>query len=256
MKKAIVRRRFVVSKWKKTKALLDSRAIALHIPETQTMTRAHLNEMLKKYGMVYVKPSTGTYGIGVMRIERETGSGSTRYRFQAGTRIRSFTDYDAMYDAIKGLTGGRLYLAQKGIQLLKHQGRRFDLRVMVQLSPQGRWETTGLIGRLAAANKVVTNIHNGGTLYPVETLLSSHLSGEETGRLLQKLRRLGTSVARQLYRKYPGLKEIGLDVALDEQLHPWVLEVNTCPDPWIFRKLKDKRIFSRIYRYCKAYGRL
>ncbi|UUZ90327.1 YheC/YheD family protein [Paenibacillus sp. P25] len=45
-------------------------------------------------------------------------------------------------------------------------------------------------------------------------------------------------------------------MAIDQKLYPWILEVNTWPDPWIFRKLKDKRIFRRIYRYSKAYGRL
>ncbi|UUZ83532.1 YheC/YheD family protein [Paenibacillus sp. P26] len=91
---------------------------------------------------------------------------------------------------------------------------------------------------------------------PAETLLKGHMSGDEKKRLFRKLERLGTSVAKRLQGRYRRLKEIGLDVAIDQKLYPWILEVNTWPDPWIFRKLKDKRIFRRIYRYSKAYGRL
>ncbi|SDJ67289.1 YheC/YheD family protein [Paenibacillus naphthalenovorans] len=248
--------RYIVSKWAKTKALLPNRSIAKHIPDTRVITRNSLQDMLYQYGMVYVKPDNGTYGNGVMRVERESGPGGIRYRYQAGTRVRTFNSYEAMYNSIKKLIGKRKYLIQKGIHLLKYNNRRFDLRVMVQQSPSKRWVTTGIIGRVAAKRKVVTNVHNGGTLLPFETLLKGHTGSARRRGLFQGLKRLGLSVAEQMKTRYAGIKELGLDVALDRKLYPWILEVNTAPDPFIFKKLKDKRIYRRIYHYSKAYGRL
>lgn len=67
--------------------------------------------------------------------------------------------------------------------------------------------------------------------------------------------KLGVKCALQLSSAYPGLKEIGLDLALDRRLTPWILEVNTAPDPCPFTKLKDTRMLDRIVRYGTAYGR-
>ncbi|MCZ8522838.1 MULTISPECIES: YheC/YheD family protein [Paenibacillus] len=248
--------RHVTSKWAKTQVLLKSRMLRSYIPETRTMSRQTLQEMLQAYGMVYVKPNSGTYGIGVMKVERGDEHGSSGYAFHVGTKVRTFGGYDEMYDAIAKLVKSRFYLAQKGIHLLKYGERRFDLRVMVQKNTSGCWECTGVIGRVAAAGKAVTNVHNGGTLVSAEKLLSGHTSARGRNALLKRLRRLGLSAAKRLHVRYPGIKEIGLDVAIDGRLHPWILEVNTRPDPFIFRKLKDRRIFYRIYRYAKAYGRL
>ena len=60
---------------------------------------------------------------------------------------------------------------------------------------------------------------------------------------------------RTTRRVYPGFKEIGVDIGIDKELKPWVLEVNTAPDPFIFNQLKDKKMFFKVLRYARANGR-
>jgi glutathione synthase/RimK-type ligase-like ATP-grasp enzyme len=243
-------RRYILSKLAKTRALLQNPRLAQYVPSTKKLDRAVLEEFLHKHKMVYVKPDKGTFGKGVMRVEWQEG-GLSPYLYQTGTRVFEFTGFDDLYRSIRERTKGRSYVVQRGIHLLKYRGNRFDIRVMVQLGKKG-WRTTGMIGRVAQAGKIVTNYHNGGKPRAVELLLDVHLAAGKKKELVERLERLGVRAARQMHKAYPGVREIGVDVALDEQFHPWILEVNTRPDPYIFRNLKDKRIYARVIRYHRA----
>ncbi|MDF2669629.1 MAG: hypothetical protein K0R67_1935 [Paenibacillus sp.] len=201
--------------------------------------------------MVYVKPNQGSHGDGVMKVERR--SGGQTYSFHSGVRRRKFTSYNRLYSALHGARSSkRLHLVQQGIPLERFRGRRYDIRVMVQRSPSHTWETTGILARVAHPNRVVTNCHNGGKVEALERIFRKPST---RSRIRSKLSRLGLSTAKVMLRNYKGIKEIGLDVGLDHKLHPWIIEVNTSPDPFLFKKLKSHRTFHRIYRYAQAFGK-
>ncbi len=201
--------------------------------------------------MVYVKPDVGSHGNGVTRVEYSKG----HYSFQIGKRIHAFRSYDLMVAALRKQIKGKRYLVQKGIHLLKHHGRRFDIRIMAQINLRKQWETTGMIGRVAAPRKIITNFHGGGTLTPVNLLLSYRLSRSDYYRKIREFEKMGVQAGRTIRKRFPGVCEIGLDIGMDSTYTPWIIEVNTAPDPYIFRKLRDPAIFRKIRRYAKAYAR-
>lgn len=247
----------IPSKWVKTKVLLKHSQIKPYIPKTRIMTKSALYAMLKQYRMVYVKPIAGSFGLGVMRVERVSGRDSTaKYRYQKGTKVRTFRDYDSMYNSLLKTKSRILYIAQRGIELLKYQNRRFDIRVMVQKDPRGQWEATGVIGRQAQAKKIVTNFHNGGKPLPLSVLLKPHLHSDgRTAAYTRKLKSLGIQISKAMNKTYPKMNMIGIDVGVGKDLKPWIIEVNTNPDPYIFNKLKDKSIYRKMYRYARRLGR-
>ncbi|RED83391.1 YheC/YheD family protein [Cohnella phaseoli] len=244
----------VRSKRAKTEVLLADPSLKVYIPDSDGFDRLTVERMLEKYEMIYVKPINGTFGRGVIRIEKHPAS-SSPYRLQSGETKYEFPTFDDLFRKLLSVKKPKSYLSQQGIHLLKHHGRRFDLRVMVQKNPQASWETTGMIGRVAHPRKIVTNYHAGGTPKSVPALMSAHLSPNQRRSFEARLRKLGVSVAEALERKYPRLKEIGIDIAVDEQHKTWILEVNTLPDPFLFKKLPDKSIFRKMYAYATAYGR-
>jgi len=244
----------VSSKQAKNNVLRADPALRVLLPSTNGFNRSNVERMLGRYGMIYVKPVNGTFGKGVIRVEKSPNA-KHPYRFQAGETKYDFDTFDEMYAKLLTAKKRKPYLAQQGIELLKHNDRRFDLRVMVQKNPRDAWESTGIIGRLAHPGKIVTNYHAGGKPLPFSTLLAGHMSPDKRQSFDRRLREIGVAVASALEKKYPRLKEIGIDVAVDESHHPWILEVNTLPDPYIFRKLPDRSVFRKIHAYAVAYGR-
>lgn len=89
----------------------------------------------------------------------------------------------------------------------------------------------------------------------IERLMAGHISYSELIAFKNRLNKLSIGIANSLQAAYPNIKELGVDIAVDKSLFPWILEVNTLPDPFIFRKLPDRNVFKKVYRYAIAYGR-
>ncbi|QCT00736.1 hypothetical protein E6C60_0007 [Paenibacillus algicola] len=253
----------VSSKWAKTKILLLNKDLASYVPDTRIYSLSELQQMLDAYNLVYIKPDQGTYGNGVMCAEKVTvplsehsGGISAQYILRYETSTEAYKELDSLHRAITQLCAGKEYIIQKGIRLLKQGGSPFDLRVLTQKTPDGGWESTGIIGRVAALQKIITNHHSGGTTAHFRSLMKEHMNMEETEQLRRKLKDLGVRTAKQLQKKYRNLKEIGLDIAIDERFDIWILEVNTKPALFPFKKFfKNPAVYRKVKKYALAYGR-
>lgn len=219
--------------------------------------------MLGTHTLVYIKPDRGTYGIGVMSVEQlhsqnadAAGTSAASYKLRYDQKNDMFTSLESLHKTLNSLFEGQEYLIQQGIHLLRHKGRPFDLRVLTQKSPSGQWVSTGIIGRVAAKNKIITNHHSGGVVHHYKPLMIEHMTAAEAENIRKELNVLGVNVAAQLQKSYPNLKEIGLDVAIDERWNIWILEVNTKPALFPFKKFfKDPSVYRQVKKYANAYGR-
>nr|WP_275422660.1 YheC/YheD family protein [Paenibacillus mucilaginosus] len=241
-------------KWGKTKWLLGSKALKPHVPDTKPFTRSGLQTMLQRYpSSVYFKPTRGSGGNGIARIERLA---SGKYLLHHGEKKRVLTSLGSLHAELKRFAGRRPYLLQRGIHLLKSQGKPFDLRVMVQKTSRGRWLSTGIFAKLGRPGKVVNNYHQGGRIVLLPTALKgAGISKERRDRMKWQLKRMGTHAGRCFDRHRKGFRELGLDVAIDRSRRMWILEINTRPQFYPLKALKDKSMYHRICRYAKQYGR-
>ncbi|MDR6551815.1 YheC/YheD family protein [Paenibacillus qinlingensis] len=229
----------------KYKALLTNEQLALNLPPTNLATEATVERMLGKYHVVYLKPSHGTGGHGIFKLSRANAG----YRLENGTRSRSFSTFKGTYVAFQKAKGKKTYLVQKGIPLLQYQGLPFDLRIMVQRNRTRKWEVTGIVGRLAMPNKIVTNYHSGGRPMPAGKLLSPFIPKKEQVSYVQLLKDLGVRTSKHMSRIFPNFRSYGVDIGIDKEMKPWIIEVNTRPDKYIFNALSDKRMYRKILLY-------
>lgn len=242
-------------KWVKTNVLKRNRAVRPHVPPTQRYSRAALVRMLNAFGMVYVKPNRGSHGRGVIRVEKHKNrAGAAAYSVHIGSLRRNGLGMAALLAALRPHVSRELYLIQRGIHLLRHQGRKFDIRLVTQLDRKRNWRVTGVLARVAQPGKAVTNGSQGATIRTCFVALSSSLRRRDRIRVIAGLRRLGLQSARTLRRSFPQLNELGFDIAVDGSRRSWILEVNTRPEAIPFRKLANKSMYRRILAFRRLNG--
>ncbi len=236
----------IASKMLKTRVLQRDPSLRGVIPETLWYTRQNLEEMLERHRTVYVKPDKGGGGAGILRIEKRDEG---RFRVCFRTRCRE-VDRRRLFAAVEScFSPEKHYLIQQGISLALYRGSPFDLRILLQ-KPGRRWIVSGMVAKVAASGRFVTNYCRGGHPLPVETALKAVVREPvEREWMIRELHRMAERVAEVLNDRFPGLRELGIDVGLDRNGHPWIFEVNTRPQFKMFSKIGRRDLFAKILKY-------
>ncbi|WP_211747477.1 YheC/YheD family protein [Paenibacillus sp. Marseille-Q4541] len=242
----------IKSKWTKTKWLLDSTKTQKYIPKTLPFNRSNLKTMLSDYSTIYFKPTGGSGGFHIIRIKKLGDS----YQTQHKTEKKRYSTIDSLYEQLNKRAKNRPYLLQKGIKLATVNGRPFDIRVMVQKTNSGVWKSTGIFLKIGRRGAVATNYNQGGDIaFLQQTLTKAGFSKAQIQKIEEELKKLGESVGNVFSKHGSGFHELGLDVALDKEGVFWILEVNTRPQIYPLKDMKDKSMYKRIISYAKQYGR-
>ncbi|CAM3184803.1 YheC/YheD family protein [Paenibacillus lupini] len=236
------KRRGVYNKWAKTVVLNKKASIRSHVPHTLLFSEYSLRKMLHLYHMVYVKPNKGSHGVGVMRVESNNGT----YSYQIGAKRKSNLSWAQLTASLKRKIDNTTYIVQRGIHLSRYKNRIYDLRVVLQLNESRAWQITGIVARVAKPGMAVTNGAQGADTHTFESVIAAQGGTELVERLRAEFHNVCIDCAHLLYAKYPYLNELGFDIALDHQMHPWILEVNTTPEATPFRKLANKSMYNRM----------
>ncbi|UNC92240.1 YheC/YheD family protein [Candidatus Contubernalis alkalaceticus] len=195
------------------------------IPKTIIYNKSNLIEMLNSYCLIFVKPDRGRKGLKVAGIKRYNEHFIVHYNCN---RLL-MKEISNVNDFVKVLSGGKKFLIQQGIDVLQINERPFNLRIWVQ-KPYNAWEITGITAVLAAPKRVVTNYRQGGTLLPFKEVINkTGADFREIKELTSMLYHIGDHTAKVLNKEYSNLRELGIDIGLDQRFWPWIIEVNTKP---------------------------
>lgn len=214
------------------------------MPPTKRFSPAALWEYIENYGDVILKPSGGGGGAGIIKVSSLDGE---RYQIHAGSLRRVVQGKEAVLHTVRPLFRPKIYLLQPHLSLGRINGRPFDVRVMVQRTRSSQpWQVTGWLAKLAGPGYVVTNVarSRGSVLSLQNAILRSGIP--KSPDLLSELRKVALAVASCLGKAYPGLREVGLDVGLDQEGKIWIIEANFRPAISLFQRLPDKTFLHRI----------
>ncbi len=213
------------------------------IPETRNYSFAELLALLNKYPTVFVKPNAGSLGRGVMRVEKHS---TGLFTLRKDTSIWDNLNQSELSTLLHSFILQIPFVIQQGIESLTYNGSAMDFRVMVQLNENSVWECTGIMGRVAPKNKIVSNLWQGGKPMPFRELMSPYTPPEKLVELEALFKRIGVIAGEIVKRSNSFVHAVGVDIALDKHFTPWILEVNHVPDHLMFNQIADKSMFQRI----------
>jgi hypothetical protein len=237
----------LANKWGIFQRLSGNRDIAPHLPETRIyINHDELEDMLNRHGTVIIKPINGTGGRGILRVRR-TGNGKFMVQGRDhNRRLITVRQLDAR--GLKQLLAERRrqgnHLMQEGIDITLPDGRVHDFRALVQKDGNGEWQFTGMACRVGPPRSVTSNLHGGGQAVLSRAMLLRRFRSEQKAEQIEAgIRKLCFSVVHDLQQKYVDMCELALDIAVDREGWPWLLEVNPKPAREIFARLGQKEVY-------------
>ncbi|MFM1650905.1 YheC/YheD family protein [Brevibacillus sp. B_LB10_24] len=231
--------------------LFSNSALRPHLPISRSYTWDGLMDLLGQYQVVYLKPVIGSVGQGVVRIER---SGSVYLWTSSSIQQKPFLRSGLRQQARKWV-GNRRFLIQQGIKLAHYKDRTFDIRVSIQKNGKRLWSVSGMVAKLANRYNKLSNLAQGGSAEKLDTVLLSMFSEAEVRKIKLDIARVGILIAKQLELKNPSLADIGIDMGIDSQGKPYMIEVNVRDQRYSFFKAGELGMFRKTYQTPLEYGK-
>ncbi|MDQ0197583.1 YheC/YheD family endospore coat-associated protein [Neobacillus ginsengisoli] len=221
-----------------------------HLPTTFLLQSIDdLIDFINKKQKIILKPVSLSRGRGIFILEKnlKTGKGFILYDYRNNSRIEHIildrAELEESLDNFGILTQG--YLFQTYIPLLKVNNRAFDVRVVMQKYNKMKWKCSGIECRVARENDDLTNIARGGEGMSLETVLKKSTQGLSYSNVYKSIIKLCQSFCYLMNKGDEHFAEFGLDIALDENGFPWILEANIYPSFKGFKEL-DYETYLKI----------
>ncbi|WP_240343826.1 YheC/YheD family protein [Paenibacillus sp. SYP-B3998] len=227
--------------------LLNESNLKTYVPDTFIYNEVNISELLEKYKIVYIKPSYGSKGKSVYRVELTDNedihislhSLAPRYICRKNESIQKKLDELKL----------KKYMVQQGIHMSQLDHQYFDIRVLVQKGILGEWMVSTITCRVAYEHYFNTSMCE--TIYDIVEILPRIVSPEKVNEILRSLNEISIKAAQEAETHMGSLGELSVDFVLDEQRKLWIIELNGKPQKDIYEDLKcyKRKIYSRPLEY-------
>jgi hypothetical protein len=221
-----------------------------YLPVSLKYSEKELKSAMAAYHSLFIKPTNDSIGNGIMKLSKHL-SGKWLLFWKKG-KPTLLSAKRAVY-VIQRIVGKKTYMIQEAIALATYKGRPYDLRVSVQRGITGRWQVTGVVGKVAGAGRHVTNVAKGGKVRRTEVLFKNNRFDFET--MMDAIRSASISIMNDLSEKLPHLADVGLDIGIDHRGHIKLIEVNGRDQRYSFKKAKMSATFYRTYETPLLYAK-
>lgn len=220
-----MKHKFVHSKMKKTKPLLNDPFLSQHVPATRWYHDSVFVSMFEAFPILYIKPDKGSSGTGIIRVKRISPTSSLISYKKTSTRCG---DDNILSEVKKRMLHNKKYIIQQGIALATYKNKPFDLRVVLQ-KPSNRWLLTWMSAKVAPkTNSFVTNVAKGARDAKLKETLQGADQPLNVSKVVKELTNVSFKIAYKLGSRFP-FRIVGLDMGIDKKGKVWFIEANTKP---------------------------
>jgi len=236
-----------LGKWELYEKLSKYKNIKLYLPETIIYTsKDDISLMLSKYTLIFLKSFHGSKGEEVISIEQLDNGIKLNYYDGYEEKLKELilNNVDELHLIIDNFFGEENFVIQQGVQLLKYEGCKFDLRILLQKNEKGIWEASYIQCRIARKDINITNTSAGGLSLIYEKAYPVLCNSNDINSIPDnnKLTAAAIKIASYIEREFGLFGELGMDIAMDTSGNIWLLEANA---------KSDKDIDES---YCDLYG--
>jgi glutathione synthase/RimK-type ligase-like ATP-grasp enzyme len=220
-----------LSKWEVHEQIMNENLLHSYIPETKIFSLDNFMEFAKEYETVFIKPIHGSQGRNILKLVKE----DTLYTLHTSIKAKSEISankctLNEIYHQIKNTMNNRIYILQQGIPLITYNSRGMDFRVLCHKNHHNLWEVTSVVARISGEDEFVSNISRGGEVMPPLTALGAVMNKMEAKEIFSQMKELSIETASVISCHAAGIiGELGIDIGIDQNGRPWLIEVNSKP---------------------------
>jgi glutathione synthase/RimK-type ligase-like ATP-grasp enzyme len=220
-----------LNKWEVHEVLNLHEYLNPYLPESHLLTSKEiLKECIEKWGCVFLKPIHGSQGKKIIRITKHDDQYFVDYSTDRQDVETNFSSFQELFHSLKNRLRQRRYLVQQCLPIISYKNRIVDFRFLCHKTNSLEWKVTSAVARLSPVHSIVSNIAQGGQLIPVTDVLTEYFDEKSIFHIKKLLKELTIEVARVISSSFQGLYgELGIDLAIDSNGKPWIIEVNTKP---------------------------
>ncbi|MFD2443068.1 YheC/YheD family protein [Bacillus sp. CGMCC 1.16607] len=242
-----------LSKWEVYDVLITEEHLQPYLPVTTLYSKKNLDEMLQKYKTIFLKPIHGSQGRNIIRIINDGEQYQLQFSYFKDKQDRlNINDQEELHEKLTPYINNNTYLIQQGIPFIKIQNRLMDFRVLCHKNNQNSWNVTSVVARLSAEKQFVSNIARGGEMMKPLKALSLFFETKTAQQQLAFMKELALEFASLISQNAEGLTgELGIDMGIDTDGNPWMIEVNSKPSKnFEEQEIKIRPSAKSIVSYC------
>ncbi|MCA1056494.1 YheC/YheD family protein [Rossellomorea aquimaris] len=232
------------------RALQNNPELHPHLPDT-VKGLERLDEMLKVYGDVFIKGINGSKGRYIIRVLKREKDYLVYQNSFSPERMIPFNSFDSLQRKLQSWCRSSTYIVQQTIPFLTMGKNPLDFRFLCHKDLEGDWKVISAVARIAHKDQFVSNIDQGGRMESPPSVLQSLFPGSDSRSLYSDMKSLSIAASASLSKHLRGhYAEFGIDIGVDREGKPWIIEINSKPSKKTF--VDNERIrpsVKALYEY-------